>query len=140
MYQSQLDNIRVAAPCAADWSKMYGNDRVRFCGQCQLYVYNLSALTREQAEALIIQNEGKLCSRCYRRADGTLLTQNCPKGLAALKERFHRMGAGIASGLLTFFGSLGLLWFVKPAPVLHEMGSIPVTGLIVDPAPPPPVL
>ena len=37
-----LDNIRVAAPCNADWNDMTGDDRVRHCGSCSKKVYNLS--------------------------------------------------------------------------------------------------
>jgi TonB family protein len=135
MYQPQLNKISVAAPCTADWYQMYGNERVRFCGQCQLYVYNLSAMTREQTEQLILRNEGRLCVRFYQRKDGTILTQNCPNGLAAVKAKFNRVRASIASALLTFFGSLGLLWFVKPAPLNIVMGGFTPTESVVPLAP-----
>jgi len=41
-FRNPLDHVRIAAPCPADWDRMLGNDRVRFCGQCSLNVYNLS--------------------------------------------------------------------------------------------------
>src|SRR6267142_5668090 len=69
-----LDRISIAAPCSADWDSMPGSDRVRHCGQCNKNVYNLSEMTRRQAEALIREKEGQLCARLYRRADGTILT------------------------------------------------------------------
>ena len=102
-----LSNVKVAAPCPADWRSMYGNDRVRFCSQCRLNVYNLSAMTRPEAERLIMQTEGRLCVRFYRRADGTILTQNCPVGLRVIKERFNRIRThilGAAISLASFFG------------------------------------
>src|SRR5260370_19852842 len=71
-----LDRISVAAPCAADWDSMPGSDRVRHCDQCNKNVYNLSEMTRRQAEALLREKEGQLCARLYRRADGTILTSN----------------------------------------------------------------
>jgi hypothetical protein len=40
--------------------------------------YNLSGLSGAEAEALIRDNEGQLCVRSYRRADGTVLTGDCP--------------------------------------------------------------
>jgi TonB family protein len=123
MYHPQLENIKVAAPCTAEWRWMYGNDRVRFCNQCKLNVYNLSALTREQAEDLIRNTEGRLCVRFYRRKDGTIITQNCPQGLAAVKQRFRRAGAGIAAALLTFFGSIGILGFTRRS---HTTGQIAI--------------
>src|SRR5688500_11152521 len=69
-----LDNIKVAAPCSAEWSKMTGDDRVRHCGDCDKRVYNLSAMTRDEAQALLVQREGRLCVRYYKRHDGTVLT------------------------------------------------------------------
>jgi len=55
-----LDNIRVAAPCTADWALMTGNDRVRHCEACNKSVYNLSGMTREEAEELVIERNGGL--------------------------------------------------------------------------------
>src|ERR1041384_8135111 len=86
-FTSPLEGVRVAAPCKADWGRMVGDERVRYCGQCSLHVYNLSGMTRREAEALVTSSEGRLCVRYYRRADGTILTRNCPVGLSALKRR-----------------------------------------------------
>ena len=85
-FKHPLDRVQVAAPCKADWDEMIGTDRVRFCGQCSLNVYNLSAMTRDEAESVIAANEGKLCVRFYRRKDGSILTQDCPVGLAAIRS------------------------------------------------------
>lgn len=127
MYRPQLDKIKVAAPCTAEWRWMYGNDRVRFCNQCKLNVYNLSAMTITEAEDLIRSTEGSLCVRFYRRQDGTLLTRNCPKGLQAIKEKFSRTGGRIAAALLTFFGSLGILGVIKLAPPMSPItGNVPI--------------
>jgi len=80
----QLGTIKIAAPCQAEWKWMYGDDRVRFCGQCNLNVFNLSAMTKEEAEDLIRRADGRLCVRFYQRSDGTILTKNCPVGLQAI--------------------------------------------------------
>jgi hypothetical protein len=58
-----LDNIRIASPCAADWNAMTGDERVRHCGACKKDVFNLSALTRDEAELLIREKHGDLCGR-----------------------------------------------------------------------------
>ena len=63
---------------------MQGDERVRFCEQCALHVYNLSAMTASEAENLVLEKEGHLCVRFFQRNDGTVLTQDCPRGLAAL--------------------------------------------------------
>ena len=76
-----LDNIRIANPCNASWDAMYGDDRVRFCSECKLNVYNLSGMTRREVTELFNLVEGRLCIRFFRRKDGTLLTQDCPVGM-----------------------------------------------------------
>ena len=134
--QLPLDKIKVAAPCTADWRFMYGNQRVRFCGQCSQYVYNLSAMTREQAEDLILRQEGRLCVRFYRRKDGTIITNNCPVGLRALKEKYHSTKATLLKAVLTFLAYLGVLWWVKgepmPPPPTTGLGPVPVTTPVVQ--------
>ena len=118
---SPLDHVTVAAPCSVDWDSMIGDERVRFCGQCSLNVYNLSAMTKEDAERLVTQAEGRLCIRYYRRADGTILTRNCPVGLRALKRRLSRIASASISAVLSFFA--GILAFTG----LREQPLIPVT-------------
>ena len=71
-FRNPLDHVQVAAPCPADWDQMVGNERVKFCGQCSLNVYNLSSMTKAQAEHLIASTEGRLCVRFYRRRDGSI--------------------------------------------------------------------
>jgi hypothetical protein len=93
-----LDNIRVAAPCAASWDAMTGDARVRACGDCQKNVYNLSELTREEAESLIREKEGRLCVRYFQRADGTILLKDCAVGVK--RRRRRRIAAiSVAAGL-----------------------------------------
>ena len=103
---SPLDHISVAAPCNVGWDNMVGTERVRFCGECSLNVYNLSAMTKNEAELLISQTEGMLCVRYYRRADGTILTKNCPVGVQALKRRLSRIAGASVSAVLSFFAGI----------------------------------
>lgn len=82
---------------------MKGDDQVRFCEECRKNVYNLSALPREDAERLIRSRDGALCARLYRRADGTVLTADCPVGQRNLRERIAlRFAAVLAAGLALF--------------------------------------
>jgi hypothetical protein len=86
-FDNPLDNIKIASPCQADWDEMYGDNRKRFCGDCKLNVYNLSGMTRDDAEALIMNAEGRLCVRFYKRADGSVITRDCPVGWARVRQR-----------------------------------------------------
>lgn len=97
-----LSRVRVAAPCAADWDAMHGTERVRFCHACERNVYNLSSMSRGEAERLVREAEGRVCVRFYRRADGTMLTQNCPVGLRRLKRFATRTATATLSAVLGF--------------------------------------
>ncbi len=106
-FTSPLRNVKVASPCPADWDRMIGDERARFCGQCELNVYNLSAMSTLEAESLIARTEGRLCVRYYRRKDGSIITQDCPVGLRALRQRAARIKRALASLVLGFLAGLG---------------------------------
>ncbi len=82
-----LPNLRVASPCSADWNQMTGDERVRHCGSCNKNVYNLSSMTRDEAEALIVAKEGRLCVRYFQRKDGTILLKDCEVGVSKARKR-----------------------------------------------------
>ena len=107
-FNHRLDNIRVASPCNVDWDQMIGNDRSRFCGQCNLNVYNLSSMTKAEAELLIGKTEGRLCVRYYQRADGSIITKDCPVGLRAIRRRMSYVARAVSSAVLTFFAGIGV--------------------------------
>lgn len=121
-FNNPLDRVRVASPCKADWAQMIGTDRVRFCGQCNLNVYNLSSMTRTEAESLISDREGRLCVRFYRRADGSILTRDCPVGLRAIRRRLSYLAKAASAAVLSFFAGLGVYKAVTPAPMTPRMG------------------
>ena len=72
--------LTIASPCPASWDEMKGDERVRFCDECELNVYNLSDMSEEEALKLVEEREGRLCVRFYQRKDGTVLTQDCRVG------------------------------------------------------------
>lgn len=123
-----LSNLKVASPCPADWDAMYGNERVKFCGDCKLNVYNLSGMTRDEAESLIINTEGRLCVRFYRRRDGSILTQDCPVGWAKVKHRARLFSAAAASLLMSLLTGVFFVQFFSRTPEPQRpivMGAIP---------------
>ena len=89
-----LDQVRVAAPCPANWNEMVGGDRVRYCRACEKNVYNLSEMSKNDAEKLLQTHEGRLCIRYYRRADGNIMTNNCPVGLRTIPQGLPENGGG----------------------------------------------
>ncbi len=146
-----LEQIQVAAPCPANWDEMAGTDQVRFCSGCRKNVYNLSEMTRDEAEALVWEKEGRLCVRFYTRADGTMLTQDCPVGLRALRVKLAKK-LSYAAALLLSCGTGLLRWngaaqavtpvkkpasAVKPAQKPHMAPPThrPLMGKIAVPSP-----
>jgi len=119
-----LESLKVAAPCPADWEQMKGDARVRHCGSCRLNVYNLSAMTRREAEALVRRTEGRLCVRFYRRADGTVLTADCPVGLAAVRRRIALLGGALAAMLVAMFTA----GCARSSPTPTTGAPVPTTG------------
>jgi hypothetical protein len=107
-----LENVSIAAPCKASWDDMVGDEHVRFCGQCEKNVYNLSSLPRDEAEALLAAKEGKMCVRLFRRSDGTVMTADCPVGVRKRRRRraaFGAVGASLlaAAGLTAPLAQMG---------------------------------
>jgi hypothetical protein len=112
--RAMLDRISIATPCKASWEEMRGDERVRFCDACELNVYNLSAMTATEATALVARSEGHLCTRFFRRDDGTVLTRDCPVGLAA------RVGRQVRWAALWFLAALGLSSFATACRLSYE--------------------
>jgi hypothetical protein len=97
----RIDHLRVASPCPANWEQMSGDDRVRFCDLCNLHVYNISQMTRREAETLVTKTEGRLCARFFRRADGTVITKDCPVGLRAIRRRVAKVAGAALAALMS---------------------------------------
>ncbi|WP_254510852.1 hypothetical protein [Anatilimnocola floriformis] len=113
-----LELIQIASPCTADWKAMAGDDRVRHCGDCQLRVYNISEMTRDEAEAFLAQREGRTCIRMFKRPDGTVITRDCPVGLAAVRAKVVRLSLATAGLMLAMF-AMATAAFAK-VPFLRE--------------------
>jgi hypothetical protein len=97
-----LNVLHVPSPCTVPWKSMTGTEQVRFCDQCRENVYNLSAMTAGEANALLARSETP-CVRFYRRLDGTVVTSDrC--GNRAM--RAWRSAVGALSALLFSLGGL----------------------------------
>ena len=139
-----LDNLKIAAPCHVAWEDMSGDERVRHCGKCDKDVFDLSALTRDDAEALLRERAGNLCVSYYQRADGTVITSDCTIGIAKRRRR-RVMAAGLAA-VLASAGGLALFLSRRshepPAPQcptteMRVAGG--PAGMLPPPIEPPPI-
>jgi len=114
-FTNPLNNIKVASPCSADWNEMMGNERRRFCAECKLNVYNLSGMSQREAENLLLNSEGRLCVRFYKRTDGTILTKDCPVGWQAIRQRVSKTVTAFASLVFAALSGIGFAnYFAKP--------------------------
>jgi hypothetical protein len=100
-----LDQINIASPCPMQWEELAGDERKRFCAQCGLNVYNISAMTKAEAESFIANAEGRICAKLYRRADGAIMTRDCPVGLRAVRKKVSGAAAAAFSALVSLFGA-----------------------------------
>jgi hypothetical protein len=129
-FGSPLNHLKIASPCRANWDEMYGDNRKRFCGECKLNVYNLSGMTRDDADALIINAEGRLCVRYYMRPDGSVITEDCPVGWAKVKQRTKLMATAFASMIVALFsGVLFASFFSRAGATIGEIAMPAATPL-----------
>lgn len=117
-----LDRVEIASPCTMSWEQltpMEGGqgadgkigvggmhprsaDAVRHCAQCNLNVYNVANMTREETLTLIEQWEPgtRLCAALHRRSDGTIITRDCPVGVRAARQRLVRIASRAAAAVM----------------------------------------
>lgn len=95
-----LDNLLLAYPCPIKWESMDGNERERLCKQCSKKVYNISDMTKVEAEAFLSENveRGDACLFFYQRSDGTIKTDDCPRYLRPVRDFALWMHKSISLG------------------------------------------
>ncbi|HBQ15524.1 MAG: hypothetical protein RLP09_43865 [Sandaracinaceae bacterium] len=111
-----VHGARGAHSCPAPWAGMVGDGAVRECGLCDRKVYDFAGLTALEATRLVLESEGALCARLFRRKDGKLLTADCGPGRRRHRRRLTVLGAAAAA----------------------VTGAVAVTGGFASPAPPAP--
>ena len=91
-----LDAIYIPLPCPKSWEKMIGGDKVRFCESCENDIYNISAMTRQEARKLLFQSKEKVCIRMEKDSAGRIRT---------LGKKFHQISrqVSIAAGIFVGF-------------------------------------
>src|SRR5215203_4988417 len=110
MKKDFLDSINVKSPCGENWDEMMGSDAVRFCSHCAKDVHDLSAMTRQRAEKLVKDSNGKICVRYVKTPQGKLLT--APPRFTQIKRQ-----ARVAAGALAASLALSTLAYAQGEPV-----------------------
>jgi len=129
------------------WDRMKGGNKIRYCEQCRLNVYNLAEMSDREVDAIVRKSTGRLCGLLYMRGDRTATLQDCPRG--SIRRKFRRM---MAVGGVLLLASLGWLlriagerdrsvhprWARAVIEWLDPRPSVKVAGMIIPPPPPPP--
>lgn len=97
---------RISMPCTQQWSAMSGDDKRRFCAQCQLHVHNLSAMSTTEQEALLSQRteSGRQCI-AYIAPDRSIRVRTGTWLLLQRLLRPWRAGLAFVAICLPFLGS-----------------------------------
>jgi hypothetical protein len=128
-----LPQLRVASPCTADWDKMVGDDRVRYCDQCKLNVYNFSAMSSSEIEQLLLKSTGRVCGRLYQRSDGTILTKDCPVGFRAKVRDVSRVAGAVLAAMMGAVSASAQSPRQNSSAIEAASGTAGVNLTIVDP-------
>jgi hypothetical protein len=124
-----LRHLAIPISCTQSWDEMTGSERVRHCGMCRKDVYNLSAMTKAEAAALLAGNvDGNLCVRFYHRGDGTVVTGDC--GVDTPVKVRHMLGK-VPRAATAAAGGAGA------APVAVAVAHGPAGHQVMMEAPPP---
>lgn len=96
-----LDALEITSPCNANWDEMAGTDQVRYCSECDKYVYNLSSMTQLEAESLVAGQRGRMCARMIRDAAGRTMTVNSLPPVRLMSWRPGPVASAVVSAMIT---------------------------------------
>jgi hypothetical protein len=124
-----LTDVKVVKPCGVQWETMTGDEQARVCGQCNLTVHNLSAMTDREAAILVKKRKTeRTCVFFRKKADGSVAVDNCPQQLKMVRNRLFGV---VAATLMSV--ALGIYLSSSPTAVTTQTYfSDPRYGL-VDP-------
>jgi hypothetical protein len=129
-----VNQLRIAKPCSASWGEMSGDEQRRFCGACKKNVYNVAGMTEREVRELITRSEVLPCLRLTRRADGRVLTRDCPVGVARFRQKaFLGAMACLAFGFTVvgaFAGREKKSW--EGETLADHLRTKPVIGPVID--------
>ncbi len=109
--------VSLPAPCDESWDVMAPRGCNRHCSACDTIVHDLSALTVDEADALLDSDE-PICVRASVRRDGTIRTAT-PAG-----PKSRRMVATIGAGVLLATAACQTVTLPAVSPRFHISGQL----------------
>lgn len=107
--KTSLDKIEITSPCNANWDEMAGSEQIRFCTECNKYVYNLSAMTRRDAEDLVATRRSQMCTRMIRDLNGGTITVDSLPPVRLLGRRPGPIASTVVSTILSIAPGVGAI-------------------------------
>lgn len=107
--KTSLDRIEITSPCNADWDEMTGSEQIRYCTECNKYVYNLSAMTRRDAEELVATRRSQMCTRMTRDLNGGTITVDSLPPVRLLGRRPGPIASTVVSTILSIAPGVGAI-------------------------------
>lgn len=101
-----LDRIQIKTPCFKNWDEMEGSAHRRYCGGCQKHVYDLSSLSRIEAEVLLRFKKCDLCVRYQRNETGGVRNVPVRRRIRAWGVALCRKNRFVPASLLAVFVAL----------------------------------
>jgi len=120
---ADLSRFIIRQPCPENWGAMPGDQKFRFCEQCQKNVYNLEALSDEEIRKLVETGES-ICGRMKRPDRPTSIRPT---------KRQRKFQFSIAGLLLLITSSSGL--FAAIPWVGRKIGPVVERWMQNDPTP-----
>ncbi|HEV7503885.1 MAG TPA: carboxypeptidase-like regulatory domain-containing protein [Thermoanaerobaculia bacterium] len=137
MRSERLDRLAIASPCAESWQVMSGDERTRFCSQCQKHIHDLSALEEREIEALIEATQGRFCARITRDRFGRMVTReldlppfHVPAALSV--RRSSPVAAAVVTAVVAMTGAG---WAQAPVPTPVTAPVAAHAGNLAAPSP-----
>jgi len=103
-----LGEITISTPCPMDWSRMSGDDRVRYCTACGKHVHDFANMTSAEASSLLRDSDWDVCGRLSRLADGTLVTADCSVATESAKIPWQFNIRSLMGLIASFAATLGI--------------------------------
>ncbi len=132
--KNQIQSIFITSPCSVKWEDMAGGQSVRFCGDCKLNVHNLTSLSDEEAVALLDRKKAgeRVCTYFYRKDDGTIVTDNCPKQIKQVRNRIQAYATSMLTALCWVLATSANAQGLVGAPVDPRYGQGAEVGQLAD--------
>ncbi len=125
----------IAKPCPKLWSDLVGDDKRRFCSQCQLHVHDLSAMQETERAEFLSAQTGSVCITYELAEDGSIATPVRAGKLRRMWEKTRLSAAAVfAVGFPFLFSSC-----TEKSAKSRLTGSVPPTrsGSAQSPTPQP---